>query len=612
MGPDYKPIEDYGIIGDLNTVALIAKDGSLDFLCLPDFDSPSIFAALLDRHKGGRLSLSPVLKECQHKQLYLPDTNILLTRFLSEEALVELIDFMPIGQDQRDPVVVRTLRVIEGKARFQLACLPRFHYGDSPHGVTQVNEHHLEFHSKNVSDPRLHLIGSVPLALDGQDGVAEFFLEQGQSASFLLVCGDYHEQQLAPSPEFVQKQFEETAEFWRKWIAQSTYAGRWREVVNRSALALKLLTSRKYGSIVAAPTFGLPERAGGERNWDYRYTWIRDAAFTIDAFLRLGFWREAHAFGLWLDGILAQRSPSDSKPLQIMYRLNGEKDLDETSLESWEGYRKSKPVRVGNGASKQFQLDIYGELMSALYIADRDRNAISHDGWERICQLIGWIRQNWMCADQGIWEVRGGPQEFLHSRVMCWVAVDRALRLAELRSLPAPSAEWEQLRSQIYTDVFSKFWNAEAKAFVAAAGGDWMDASMLLMPLMRFIGPTDPRWLSTLKKIEADLVKDTFVYRYDTAANADGLSGSEGAFTACSFWYIECLARSQQLERARLLFEKTISYANHLGLYSEELGRSGEHLGNFPQAFTHLSLISAALYLNQALETQGPGRTKGS
>ena len=604
MEDEYKPIEDHGIIGDLNTVALVATDGCIDFLCLPDFDSPTVFASLLDANRGGKFWVRPVIGNCRQKQMYLPDTNILLTRFLSEQAVIELIDFMPLGADEQSPKIIRILRSIRGEAKCELACLPRFNYAQSSHRSKQVNECHVEFTSENPSDPILQLLGSVPLRLNGRDAAAEISLTAGQTETFVLQCGPVDDRTMRANIESGQRSFDDTSAFWHTWIKQSTYTGRWREMVNRSALVLKLLTSRKYGSMVAAPTFGLPEQIGGERNWDYRYTWIRDAAFTIDAFLGLGFREEAHAFRYWLDGPLSQPR-SGKAPLQIMYRINGESDLEEASLNHLQGYKGSSPVRIGNGASKQLQLDIYGELMSALYYAARDRDEISHDGWIRICTLVDWLGQNWLQPDDGIWEVRGGPQQFLHSRVMCWVAVDRALRLAQLRSLPASSSKWEDLRSHIYDDIFGTFWDPEVQAFVASAGSKMMDASTLLMPLMHVISPVDPLWLATLKKIEGDLVCDPLVHRYDTRANhSDGLKGSEGSFAACSFWYVECLARANQLDKARLLFEKTISYSNHLGLYAEEIGTSGEHLGNFPQAFTHLSLVSAALYLNQALDRQ--------
>jgi GH15 family glucan-1,4-alpha-glucosidase len=360
------------------------------------------------------------------------------------------------------------------------------------------------------------------------------------------------------------------------------------------------MCSARYGSLIAAATFGLPERVGGQRNWDYRYTWLRDSSFSLYAFMRLGFVEEARAFTSWI----RDRVHEDAQrgPLQVMYHPDGRQELEEEILDTLRGYKDSKPVRIGNAAYKQLQLDIYGELMDAVYLANKYGDGISHDGWKNLQRILAWLAENWQRPDEGIWEVRGGAREFLHSRLMCWVAFDRMVRLADKRSLAAPVEKWREIRDTIYEDIFNNFWSEELQAFVQYKGAQTVDASVLLMPLMRFISPTDRRWRSTLDAIEKHLTEDSLVYRYDNlSAPVDGLSGSEGSFTACSFWFIECLARSHQLDKARLLFDKMLGYANHLGLYSEQLGSSGEHLGNFPQAFTHLALISAATYLDRAL-----------
>ena len=371
-------------------------------------------------------------------------------------------------------------------------------------------------------------------------------------------------------------------------------------MVNRSALALKLLCSQERGSLIAAATFGLPERIGGERNWDYRYTWLRDSAFSLYAFMRLGFTEEARSFTNWLRDRL--HDDAEHGPLQVMYRINGDQELDEVILENFKGYESSHPVRIGNGASNQLQLDIYGELMDAIYLSNKYGDGISHDDWQGVHRVLAWLSKNWKRPDEGIWEVRGGRRNFLHSRLMCWVAFDRAIRLGRKRSLAGTYVEWLTIRDEISDDIFANFWDDSQKSFVQYQGSNCLDASSLLMPLMRFISPVDPRWLSTMDAIEKTLTEDSLVYRYDTKGDPiDGLHGREGSFTACSFWFIECLARSNQLEKARLLFDKMLGYANHLGLYSEQLGSSGQHLGNFPQAFTHLALISAATYLDRAL-----------
>jgi GH15 family glucan-1,4-alpha-glucosidase len=432
--------------------------------------------------------------------------------------------------------------------------------------------------------------------------IAEFKLLAGERARFIL---ELAEPGPSPSsaPSYADGSFDRTVSFWRSWIGRSTYQGRWREMVNRSALTLKLLTSRKHGSIVAAPTFGLPEEVGGERNWDYRYCWIRDGSFTLYGLMRLGFTDEAAAFMRWIEARCAELGPDGS--LQIMYGLDGRHELREETLHHLQGYMGSTPVRIGNGAFDQLQLDIYGELMDSVYLYDKYGQPISHDLWTNLRRLLDWVCRNWERPDEGIWETRGGPREFLFSRVMCWAALDRGIRLARKRSFPGPIAAWEAVRDAIYEDVFRSFWSEERQAFVQSKGSLTMDASTLLMPLVKFISPTDPRWISTLRAIEHDLVDDSLVYRYRNVDTFDGLRGEEGTFCICSFWYTECLARAGDVDKARYYFEKMLGYANHLGLFPEELGPAGEHLGNFPQAFTHLGLISAAHYLDRALSSRG-------
>jgi len=528
------PIEDYGVIGDLHTVALISTDVSIDFLCLPEFDSPTVFAALLDPVKGGAFSITPLLERSRRKQMYVPDTNILTTRHLSERAIAEVIDYMPIDTTGDRRRVIRTVRAIKGEITFLLQCCPRFDYGRKAHSCRRIDERAIEFASEEGCVPPLRLVGGVPLQTKGTDVEITFVLKAGQETSFLLECGICGGPTAAVDEEIMSQSFTATSTFWRDWVAKSKYKGRWREAVTRSALVLKLLTSRKYGSIIAAPTFGLPERPGGGRNWDYRYIWMRDAAFMLYAFMRLGYTEEARQSMLWLKN----RMSTDGKdgPLQVMYRVNGDENLDEVTLEHLAGYQKSAPVRIGNAASRQLQLDIYGEVMDAVYLATKYGDGPSYNAWKNVCDLVNWVGQNWTRPDEGIWEVRGGRREFLHSRVMCWVAVDRALRLAEKRSLPAPVYDWQVLRTTIYENIFESFWNEDMQSFVAYRGTDFVDASALLMPLVRFISPIDPRWLGTMKRIEADLTEDALVYRYTSrAAGMDGLEGTEGTFTACSF-----------------------------------------------------------------------------
>jgi GH15 family glucan-1,4-alpha-glucosidase len=371
------------------------------------------------------------------------------------------------------------------------------------------------------------------------------------------------------------------------------------EIVNRSALVLKLLTSYQYGSIVASPTFSLPESIGFKRNWDYRYTWIRDASFTVYSLLRLGYTKEAGAFMTWVEKLC--RDIKGHNRLGIMYALNGERQLEEKILDHLEGYKGSKPVRIGNNAYRQLQLDIYGELMDSVYLFNKYGEPISYDFWKDLEKQIEWLAGNWDQPDEGIWEVRGGKKKFLYSRLMCWVALDRAIKIAQSRSFPLNEYLITQ-RDQIFNSIFDEYWDEEQKAFMQYPGANTVDASSLLMPLVRFISPKDPRWLSTLKRIEETLVSDSLVYRYKPGLAApDGFMSHEGTFSMCTFWYVECLSRAGQLEKARFYFEKMLGYANHLGLYSEQLGFEGEHLGNFPQAFTHLGLISAAFNLDKQL-----------
>jgi GH15 family glucan-1,4-alpha-glucosidase len=596
----YKPIENYGVIGDLHTVALVGMDGSIDFMCFPQFDSPAIFSALLDRTRGGSFSLAPQLKEARQKQLYIPDSNVLLTRFFSNSGMAEVSDFMAITGPADAHDLVRRAKCIRGEIPFRMICDPRFDYGRAQHRIeTKKNE--VLFISRGADKTVLRLRSQVPVRIEKGAAVAEFTLRSGEKAAFVLEEAGRGSDSPSRAPNYVADSFKATINFWRQWVRRSHYRGRWREMVNRSALVLKLLTSAKFGSVVAAPTFGLPEEIGGVRNWDYRYTWVRDASFTMYALMRLGYSAEAAAFMRWIEARCSELKPG--APLQVMYRLDGRHDLEETSLAHFEGYKKSRPVRIGNGAFDQVQLDIYGELMDSVYIYNKFGELISYDFWGHLLQLVEWVCANWQRPDEGIWEVRGGPYEFLYSRVMCWVAIDRGLRLAEKRSFPAPRLKWQQVRDEIYCNIYEQFWDRELKSFVQYKGSKALDASALLMPLVKFIGPTDPRWQSTLAAINQHLVEDSLVYRYNVMEGAaTGFPGREGTFTACSFWNVECLTRAGDLKLARFYFEKTLSYANHLGLYSEEIGLNGELLGNFPQAFTHLGLISAAYLLDRKLD----------
>lgn len=588
-------IDAHGIIGDMRSAALINDRGSVDFFCWPEFDSPSIFCALLDTPEAGIFQLAPDLPDARREQIYLPDTNVLQTRWLSEHAVVEITDLLPVADNPDDlPMLLRRVRVVSGEATFHLRCAVRHDYARADTRA-RMDGQTVVFSAEG--QPSLRLAADQALSIDTEAAVATFTLTHQQSAEFILGAEDDPRFQEGAAQLCLQR----TLQFWRGWIGQSNYRGRWREMVNRSALALKLLTSRRHGAILAAATFGLPESRGGERNWDYRYTWIRDASFTVYAFMRLGFVDEANHYMQWLRGRVSDCCGKPMK-LNILYAIDGQQELPETELSHLSGHGGAQPVRIGNQAYDQIQLDIFGELMDAVYLVNKYGDAISHEGWKHVCEVVGQVCDTWQTQDVGIWEMRGEQHHFLHSRLMCWVALDRAIRLASKRSLPAPFTQWDQTRQAIYADIWDNFWDEERGHFVQYKGGTALDGSMLLMPLVRFVSAKDPRWLSTLTAIEKSLVRDGMVYRYrNDDNNIDGLTGTEGAFAACSFWYVECLARAGQVEKAHLEFEQLLRYANPLGLYAEEFDSHGRHLGNTPQALTHLALISAASFLDRKL-----------
>jgi GH15 family glucan-1,4-alpha-glucosidase len=610
----YQPIENYGIIGNMRTVALVGMNGSIDWYCYPHFDSPSIFGAILDDKKAGRFQISADGDGVRHKQFYWPSTNVLVTRFLLKDGIVELEDFMPAGLPSDSPEyhhVYRRVRCVRGAVRIWVACRPAFDYGRQTH-QTQIATNGAIFKTGSLT---LGLSTTVPLSDDKQGGVSgDFVLTEGQSQVFILGENTDEGALLSPPSERnAEELLRDTVKFWHDWLSACTYHGRWREYVHRSALALKLLTFEPTGAIIAAPTTSLPEVIGGVRNWDYRYTWMRDAAFTVYAFLRLGFRDEAAAFLGWIENY-ASKHARRNEPSPVMYTINGDNQLPEHTLDHWEGYRGSRPVRIGNAAALQFQEDIYGELMDALYLSNKYVSPTSYDLWVKVRSRLDWICETWQLPDAGIWEMRNRQEHFVFSKVMNWVALDRGIRLADKRALPGDRAKWLRERDRIYEEVMSKGWNEKRKSFTQFYGSDDLDASLLIMPLVFFMAPTDPRMLSTIDAIlkspsQGGLVTDSLVRRYPPQPRIDGLPGEEGTFNMCSFWLVEALTRSGQgnpekLDQARLLFERVLGYANHLGLYAEQTGPQGEALGNFPQAFTHLALISAAFNLDRMLGSQ--------
>jgi GH15 family glucan-1,4-alpha-glucosidase len=597
---DYPLISEHGLIGDLQTSALVATDGTIDWFCVPRFDSPSVFASLLDSERGGRFRIAAEDPDAVTRQLYFPDTAILITRFMTPDGVGEVVDFMPIEEPERATAnhrLIRIMRVVRGQMKFVLECEPRFDYARASHDVVQTDDD-VRFRSEGLE---LSLRSTMPLEVHGDDVRATWSGGEGAVAGAVLESSPSSESRPI-SPQLVLTMFNDTVGFWRDWLARSSYSGRWREAIRRSAMTLKLMTYAPTGALVAAPTTSLPEQVGGERNWDYRFTWVRDASFSVYALLGLGYTDEALAFLTWLRDRTAERAGDGSGPLRIMYRIDGSPDLQEEVLDHLSGYRDSRPVHIGNGASDQLQLDIYGEAMDSVYMGSRRGLSIGHEGWTDVCGILDWLCDNWDQAEEGIWETRGGRKHFTYGRLMSWVAMDRGLRMAQQLGRPANLSRWTEERDRIYRQIMDRGWSKERAAFVQHYDSQVLDASNLLMPLVGFIAPRDPMWLSTLDAMDGELVSDSLVYRYDPSASPDGLRGSEGTFSICTFWYVDALTRSGRVEEARLTFEKMLTYANHVGLFAEEIGPTGEQLGNFPQAFTHLSLINAAINLDAQLD----------
>jgi GH15 family glucan-1,4-alpha-glucosidase len=604
-------IADHGIIGDLQTAALVTTDGSIDWFCCPRFDSPSVFGALLDDERGGHFRIRPADAAYTSTQMYFPDTAVLVTRFFTEEGLGQVVDFMPpAGTTATDNHrIVRIVQCVRGKVTFDIDVAPRFDYGRHPHHL-EVSEGGAVF-AANGQRLTLHIVREpederlAQVSVTDEDARVTVPLVAGQSRGVVLESAADGPPRVIRADE-VRALLHDTVAFWRNWLAQSTYTGRWREQIQRSAITLKLMTYAPTGGLVAAPTAALPEQVGGERNWDYRYTWVRDASFSVHALLKLGMTEEAAALGSWLGDRIRERVDSDSGPLNLMYRIDGSSDLKEDILDNWRGYRGSAPVRLGNGAAEQLQLDIYGEALDSIYAGIRAGLPLPAQGWTALSRVLDWLADNWDQPDEGIWETRGGRQPFTYGRVMCWVAFDRGIRLAVEHGRPAPLERWTAARDAIYRQVLERGFHQERKAFVQHYETDVLDSALLRMPTVGFIDGRDPMWLSTLRAMDEELVTDSLVYRYNPEASPDGLRGSEGTFSLCTFAYVDALTRSGRVDDARTAFEKMLTYGNHVGLYSEEIALTGEQIGNFPQAFTHLALIDAAVTLDAALDGRPP------
>ncbi|HEX3660573.1 MAG TPA: glycoside hydrolase family 15 protein [Acidobacteriaceae bacterium] len=599
-------IEDYALIGDCETAALVNREGSIDWLCWPDFSSSACFASLLGSEENGFWKIAPMGEGWKSSRKYREHTLILETTFENAEGAVRMIDFMPIRERNSD--VVRIVEGIRGKMDLCMMLSMRFDYGRTVPWVTAIEDG-----IRAVAGPNLAVLhASVPVHGENLKTVAEFTVSEGQQVWFTLTYGESFVAD--PEPIDAKQALEDTVDFWSRWIAQLTYKGRYGDVVERSLITLKAMTFRPTGGLVAAMTTSLPEAIGGPRNWDYRYCWLRDTTFTLLAMTTAGYFEEAAAWQDWLLRAIAG-SPDQ---VQIMYGLKGERQLVEWEIDWLPGYENSKPVRVGNAASNQLQLDIYGEMLDTFFHALHGLGKHTEEDFQVLVLLLDHLEKIWQRPDEGIWETRGGGEQFTYSKMMAWVAFDRAILIAEKLGCDAPVKKWEELRDTIHEEICRKAFNKEKNAFVQFYGADQLDASVLLMPLVGFLPATDPRVRGTIEAIERELMPDGFVLRYDTSKVKDGLPPGEGVFLACSFWMVSCLKAIGRLQDAHTLFDRLLALSNDVGLLSEEYDVGRKRLvGNFPQAFSHISLVNAAFDLvgkdgarQRAHRRGGPVETK--
>ncbi len=591
-GEGYLKISDYGVIGDTHSCALIGVDGSVDWCCFPRFDSPSVFAAILDSGKGGSFEIYPnVSYESAHQ--YEKHTVVLTTVFRCGEGRVKITDFMPCymdqGQVQVSHEIVRRVEGLDGDVPMNLLFRPRLNYAK---GTTELSAHGNTAIARN-GNSTLAFSSTVPLLVHEGSAEAEFTSVKGGEEWFIVRHGGAAYSRIDSVD--IKSKLDRTAEFWRIWARHCTYRGRWREQVIRCALTLKLLQYLPSGALVAAATTSLPESMGGERNWDYRYTWLRDAAFSLYALNKVGHKAESNLFLSWF--IAASRESGAN--LQIMYGVEGERYLDEKTLDYLAGYKGSKPVRIGNAAYEQFQLDVYGMVVDAAYFSHIYVSKGLRDLYGDIRNIVNFVVKFWQSPDSGLWEIRGERRHYVHSKMWAWVALDRGVRLARELGYPEDVARWRPVRKKIKSEIMEKGWSERRKAFTMYYGSDALDASVLMMPLVGFLPANHPRMESTINLIIKELSRDGLVRRYKIY---DNLEGTEGSFLICSFWLVDCLTQLGRLDEAEELLERLISCANKLGLYSEEVNpRNGEALGNFPTAYPHMALISSAISLNTAL-----------
>jgi GH15 family glucan-1,4-alpha-glucosidase len=582
----HAPIESYAVIGDCETAVLVGLDGSIDWLCWPHFDSDACFARLLGSEDNGRWMLAPAGKVEKTTRKYRDHTLILETTFEADDFAVMLIDFMPVRGTNSD--IVRIVKGIRGSAPMKMEMSLRFNYGATVPWVTRTDGA-----IQAIAGPDLVVLRTTaPLTGEGLTTVSEFTVNPGESVDFVMSYGPSHLH--VPRAIDVSLAASETQRFWEKWAAASTYEGPYGDAVERSLITLKTLTYKPTGGIVAAVTTSLPEQLGGPRNWDYRYCWLRDATFTLLAFMHGGYYQEARAWQGWLLRAIAG-SPDQ---VQIMYGIAGQRYLPEREITWLAGYEDSKPVRIGNAASEQLQLDIYGEVMAAFYQA---LNRLGKEGelsFAMLRAMVEHLETIWQEPDEGIWETRGGRQHFTYSKVMAWVAFDRAIKAAGLLHAGAPVERWQKVRTKIHDEICSQAYNEKLGSFVQSYGSEHLDASLLLMPMVGFLPAEDPRVRGTLKAIEGNLMSGGLVLRYNTEKVSDGLPPGEGVFLACSFWMVSALKLQGRDADAKKLFERVLALANDVGLLSEEYDTGAKRLvGNFPQALSHISLVNAAFNL---------------
>lgn len=606
---DYKPIGDHGLIGDQRTCALVAIDGSIDWLCIPRFDSPSVFASILDKNVGGSFRIIPKSEEFETRQFYEDRTNILITQFKDGNGILQILDFMPCFKVSQTIVstgeIHRRISCIEGSFEFEISVEPKMNYGALTPSIIRVAETGYSFVSAAAKGQGLSLITPLEFMEEEKGKLSRRMkLSEEEKTDLVLRYGGAN---LHPGEDtLADDKLSETRAYWIKWASRCKYKGKWRDMVIRSSLALKLLVYSPSGAIVAAPTTSLPEQIHGVRNWDYRYSWIRDSSFVLWAFHAIGHDAIEATYFDWLMGTFYLTAQN----MQVMAGVGGERILTETTLDNLEGYKGSNPVRIGNGAFDQFQLDLYGVLVDSLFFSHQHQKKLTLKVYEHLVRpVVKIVDSVWDKPDCGIWEVRGGKRNFVYSKMWCWVALDRAVKIASALNMKEDAKDWTVIRDEVRRKIYEKGWNEKVKSFVQSYNSTELDSANLLMPQVKFIDGRDPKMISTINAIKKSLmINDKFLYRYKTN---DGLPGEEGAFLICSFWMVSCLTMAGKIGEAEKLLDSLLECSNHLGLFSEEINpNDGSMLGNFPQAFTHMGFITAATGIDVAKHTRTKNRRR--